>query len=416
VKKKLNLLIKILIHRVYFYFYRLTGRKKNERQISIIVLNYNRRHLLERTLNSLVATAPNSMELWVIDNASTDDSVRWLKEWAETRSFVNLQLNQTNQGGEAFNKILRKCNGRYILISENDLEYLPGWFEKLSKPFEVFSGLGIISPLTPFPDIDSGEFWTSKPHRENEKAGVKIYEAQANIGTSAFFTRRLLNKGLYYKTLFAGQLRFPDDGDFSQQVKSHGLLVAWSDSSCVINWGHRQAEWENNPEYYEKNWKSKSELSIDGLHVLDKNDLNLKEGIRVHQQQAFKTRERLNLKKEDLLRGESRLFLDLGNGFTPKVVIVQDWEARENRVVIEFSLENRGKLKKLRWDPVEGEYISFQDIQIAFKGSGEKIYKLNPSEISSDLKTTDPQVKFNVPSGIWETVKIEVIGLRLSHK
>ena len=199
-KNRFILSIKILIHRVYLYWRRLNGSHRNAYQVSIVVLNFNRRHLLEKTLNSLTATAPRSMEIWVIDNASTDDSVRWLKDWAATRSFIRLQLNHNNQGGEAFNKVLRKCSGNYVLISENDLEYMPGWFEKLSKPFEVFSNLGILSPLTPFPDIDSGEFWTSKPHRESEKSGLKIHEALTNIGTSAFFPRKLLDKGIYYKT------------------------------------------------------------------------------------------------------------------------------------------------------------------------------------------------------------------------
>ena len=48
-----------------------------------------------------------------------------------------------NIGGEALDESLDKWRGRYVHISENDIEYLEGWDQAIVDSFEAFPKLGI---------------------------------------------------------------------------------------------------------------------------------------------------------------------------------------------------------------------------------------------------------------------------------
>ena len=49
--------------------------------ISIVIVNYNVRFFLEQALRSVLkATADMSVQVWVVDNASSDDSMDMVKQ------------------------------------------------------------------------------------------------------------------------------------------------------------------------------------------------------------------------------------------------------------------------------------------------------------------------------------------------
>ena len=48
--------------------------------VSIAILNWNGRHFLQQFLPSVMASSWPNREIVVIDNASTDDSVQYLRE------------------------------------------------------------------------------------------------------------------------------------------------------------------------------------------------------------------------------------------------------------------------------------------------------------------------------------------------
>src|SRR5437763_1846427 len=120
-------------------------------RLSLVVLNWNRRALLEKTVYSLLATSPADVELFVVDNASTDGSCQWITEFARLRPGVEAVGFAENRGGEALNPVLERCAGEFILISENDMEYRPGWWVEMLAPLVALSEIGQISPLSPFP-------------------------------------------------------------------------------------------------------------------------------------------------------------------------------------------------------------------------------------------------------------------------
>ncbi len=87
--------------------------------ISVIIVNWNTRDLLQGCLDSLRKTVPGiSYEVIVVDNASRDGSVPMLKEEFPD---VILMENRTNRGfGAANNQALAAMRGRYALLLNTD--------------------------------------------------------------------------------------------------------------------------------------------------------------------------------------------------------------------------------------------------------------------------------------------------------
>lgn len=88
-------------------------------QLSIIIVNYNVKYFLEQCLCSLYkAIQTLEAEVWVVDNASTDGSVAYLKARFPGTNFI---VNQQNLGfAKANNKALVKCKGKYVLFLNPD--------------------------------------------------------------------------------------------------------------------------------------------------------------------------------------------------------------------------------------------------------------------------------------------------------
>ena len=87
--------------------------------LSVVVVNYNTCHLLDELFASIArATQGLSLQLIVVDNASTDASVAHLKN---TSYSVELIFNQKNVGfGRANNQALPLVRGRHVLLLNTD--------------------------------------------------------------------------------------------------------------------------------------------------------------------------------------------------------------------------------------------------------------------------------------------------------
>ena len=87
--------------------------------VSIIVVNYNTGYLLHRMFAALeAALASMTIQVVVVDNASSDDSVQILRN---KFPFAELIENATNVGfGRANNQALPNVRGRYVLLLNTD--------------------------------------------------------------------------------------------------------------------------------------------------------------------------------------------------------------------------------------------------------------------------------------------------------
>lgn len=237
----------------------MARRSRAERPvvISTIVLNWNRSGLLERTVTSYLDTVRVPHELIIVDNASSDGSPDVIRRFCDRSSRVSAVYLRRNIGGEAFNKALRGARGCFLHLSENDLEFLPGWSEAVLEKFDAFPELGQLSLFGPVPSDE--EVWELKPCGLRHSRGRIIYVTEHNVGTSSVLDRALWDGGLRVHNLpsTTGSFLFPDDGRLSADVRRRGRLVAWSDKYLVRNLGHSAQEIQTHPDYYAENYRTK---------------------------------------------------------------------------------------------------------------------------------------------------------------
>ena len=237
--------------------------KKLQPLISTIILNWNRADLLKRTLESYIKTISVPYEIFIIDNASTDNSREIIEDFCSRVPYAKAIFLSENRGGKAINIGLQQSRGKFLHISENDIEYLPGWCEKALDLFQNFPSLGQLSLFGPVPEDE--EVWEVKPCILRHSNGRIIYEALGNVGTTSIIRREVWDLGIRIKNIkTTGKFLFPADGQLSQDIKSAGFIVAWADHYMVKNIGHFACEFEKRKEYYRENYRSKFWLKETG--------------------------------------------------------------------------------------------------------------------------------------------------------
>lgn len=87
--------------------------------LSIIIVNYNTKHLLEELFASInSALGSLKAQIILIDNASTDGSVEYIERKYQHLIFIK---NEKNVGfGRANNQALKLIEGEYVLLLNTD--------------------------------------------------------------------------------------------------------------------------------------------------------------------------------------------------------------------------------------------------------------------------------------------------------
>lgn len=99
--------------------------------LSVIVPNFNHAQFLPRSLGAIVSQSAPPLEVLVMDDASTDNSVEVIEALAKEHHNIRLVRNEKNLGVMAnVNRGISLAQGQYVLSSGADDEVAPGFFEK----------------------------------------------------------------------------------------------------------------------------------------------------------------------------------------------------------------------------------------------------------------------------------------------
>ena len=117
----------------------------NSPLFSVIILNWNGRHLLEECLDSVSSQSFRDFETIVVDNGSTDGSVAWLKDrYGNAVSTVALPSNLGFAGGN--NAGIRVARGRYVILLNNDTAVAAEWLAALDEAVRRHPAAGMFTP------------------------------------------------------------------------------------------------------------------------------------------------------------------------------------------------------------------------------------------------------------------------------
>src|SRR3989344_4450982 len=133
-----------------------------EPKVSIVIVNYNGKNILDTILNSAFKLKYKNKEIIVLDNASTDGSQEFIHKTFRKSKLIE---NKTNLGYSGLNNAVKYCNGDYILFLNNDMELEKNSLNELVKAIQSDKDCVLAAPrLVNFYDknIKSGGTWLSR--------------------------------------------------------------------------------------------------------------------------------------------------------------------------------------------------------------------------------------------------------------
>jgi GT2 family glycosyltransferase len=112
-------------------------------KVAVAILNYNGKSWLEKFLQLAIERSPEA-EVIVIDNASTDDSVAYLKtHFPNTRLIIN-SSNSGFAGG--YNEGLKSIDAEYFILLNSDIEVTPNWITPIISEMDKNNNIAAAQP------------------------------------------------------------------------------------------------------------------------------------------------------------------------------------------------------------------------------------------------------------------------------
>jgi GT2 family glycosyltransferase len=103
--------------------------------VSVVIVTWNSAPFLRRCLAALAAHTYRQIELIHVDNASADDSVAIVREYAKATHIIN----DTNRGfSAAVNQAVRIANGEFVLLLNPDAYLEPDYVSSLVAAMKDF--------------------------------------------------------------------------------------------------------------------------------------------------------------------------------------------------------------------------------------------------------------------------------------
>ncbi|MBR9920560.1 MAG: bifunctional riboflavin kinase/FAD synthetase [Bacteroidetes bacterium] len=113
-------------------------------KVSVVLLNYNTRDLLEKMIPAVLETQYDNLEIAVIDNGSTDGSVGFLQARFPLVKCVELTENHGFAGG--YNLGLKEIEAEYVVLLNTDVKVDPNWLQPLIALLENDKTVGAVMP------------------------------------------------------------------------------------------------------------------------------------------------------------------------------------------------------------------------------------------------------------------------------
>ncbi len=113
--------------------------------VAVVVLNYNGEKLLPEFLPSVYNSTYQNLRIILVDNASTDNSIEWVKNNFPT---IEIIINDKNYGyAEGYHHALTKINNvDYFVLLNSDVEVSSMWIEPVIELMESNKNIAVAQP------------------------------------------------------------------------------------------------------------------------------------------------------------------------------------------------------------------------------------------------------------------------------
>jgi len=223
--------------------------------ISVVIVGWNAKHYLDLCLGSLEKAPPKrGMEVFVVDNASSDDSVEMIEA---KYPWVKLIKSKENLGFSKGNNVaIRQCQGRYVALVNPDVIVFPGCLDALADFLDENPRVGNVGPRVFNPDMSMQStcrrfpnLWNnfcSASRLETIFKGSRLFAGEhmfyfphdrtlavdVIVGCFSFIRREALDQvGLLDEELFM----YGDDVDWCRRARNAGWEVVFYPGAKAIH-------------------------------------------------------------------------------------------------------------------------------------------------------------------------------------
>ncbi|ADY51613.1 glycosyl transferase family 2 [Pseudopedobacter saltans DSM 12145] len=113
-------------------------------KVSVVILNWNGKQHLEEFLPTVYNSQYENLEIVVGDNASTDDSVKFVKDNFPLIKIIENHENLGYAGG--YNAVLKQVEADYYVLLNSDVEVPPYWINPVIELMESDNQIAIAQP------------------------------------------------------------------------------------------------------------------------------------------------------------------------------------------------------------------------------------------------------------------------------
>ncbi len=217
--------------------------------LSIIIVNFNTKKVTSDCIMSCLEEGSDfKTEIIVIDNASDDGSVSYLRKNFKDNSNVIILENFQNDGfSKAVNIGLKISKGKYKFLLNSDTKVEKGILKKLIDYSNKNAEAGVVGTklVLPdgttqrscfnFPDIRNAveEYWMGKKDRFSPFYKKHTCEVDAVVAASFFITPKAYEKvGLFDERYFM----YFEDLDYCRRTKKAGFKVMYLPEIVVFHY------------------------------------------------------------------------------------------------------------------------------------------------------------------------------------
>ncbi len=223
--------------------------------VSIIILNYNGKKILKKTVQSVLNLAypKDKYEIIIVDNASQDNSKNIIKNICTNSnpqlSITSLFLHKNIGFASGNNVGIKKAKGEYVVLLNNDCEVDPNWLTEMIKTAENDKGIFAVNPKVYLQHTnkiqsagirirsdgyasDIGSISKNKRVEYEEDRGQ--YNAESEIdaacGVASLYRKSILKKiGLLDEEFFL----YYEDVELSLRARKAGYQIIYSPKAIV---------------------------------------------------------------------------------------------------------------------------------------------------------------------------------------
>jgi len=201
--------------------------------IATVVVSYKRPELLQRTLVSYLETVTLPFELLVVDNGGSEEALTVARDLGVTVLSFGANLfpgHSTNTGWDILIKDKRDDQISYLHRSDNDVEYLPGWCDEVTRRFDENANLG--------------------------QLGLRTLEEEGghpNVGGNCVVTPDVFAQ-VRWQDIPWRRGRATEDLYFTKAVRAAGFDWERVQTPCIVHLGTGTPKTDS---YYAETWRAK---------------------------------------------------------------------------------------------------------------------------------------------------------------